>query len=304
MRRLIALSLLASGCASIGDPGVVDRRVLGRTTPGRFIGETAYEVSLTAALDDEAGRLEAAEGRYLLLTRLDGQSADAWSRLGSARCRRGVAQAAVDDAFDHAARVEPRYAPAWVRRGRCALSRGDLVAAARSAARAFAAEPTSPDVSELSIEVARRRGDGAEADRLARGLRALSPSVARRDVRRRAGLPEVDTALLRGRDDDARAAAIQAHLSLTALAVRAAALGRLAVARELAALTPDAPDARIVAYAVDEAAAPTTSIDGASPLALALLRDTLRRRGLGDAAALLPAPTSDDALVRALELRR
>lgn len=301
MRRLIALASLVTGCISLGDPGAVDRRVHGETATGRFVDETAYEVMLTAALDEAAGRYEQAEGRYLLLTRLDGGSADAWSRLGLARCRRGVGRAHVDAAFDEAARVEPEFAPAWERRARCQLSRGEVDAASRSAARAFAAEPTSLDVSSLLIELARRRGDEAEATRLTRGLRVMAPGAVRGGPRAPDGLREVDVALLRGRYDEARAASRAAGLTPPGLALRAAALGRLSFARELAALSPGSADARVAAYAADGAAELVASVDGASPLALALLRDTLSRRGLAEAALLVPRVVSDDPLVRALE---
>ncbi len=302
MRGLIAASLLLlPSCASLGDPTVVDRRVRGETSPGRFVDEIAYEVALTAALDDAAGRLEQAEGRYALLTRLDPASADAWSRLAATRCRRGVGRAHVDDAFARARRAEPNFSPMWARLARCQLSRGELQAANDSASRAFALEPTSPAASELLIELAKRRGDADEVTRLTLGARALglaaSPRRAETPDRRR-----VDGALLRGRYDDARAAARAAGLDTSTLALRAAALGRLTFARELAALTPESVDARVALYAAD----PTgpgmpASLEGASALALALLRQTFARRGLGDAAAALPRPPSDDPLIRALE---
>lgn len=302
MRALIALSLLASGCAALGEPSSVDRRVHGATSPGRFVDEGAYEVALTAAIDDAEGRVERAEGRWALLTRLDPGSADAWSRLASARCRRGVARAHVDAAFERAFGAEPDYAPAWERRARCQLSRGEIAEASESASRAFALEPTSRDVTRLLIELAARRGDEREVARLTLGARALMPGalVSPRPVDD--GVRGVDSALLRARYEDARAAARAAGMAAPTLALRAAALGRLAFARELAALAPDSPDARVAAYAADPAAtAAPPSLDGASALALALLRHTLSRRGLGDAAAALPRASSDDPLVRALD---
>lgn len=328
--RAAVFALSLGGCA---EPGVV-RIVDGRPTLGRAISGQAYALYARAAQREAEGDLEGALRFYEAAAREDPDGAEIWTRVGALRCR--LAPTSADEAFELGKEADPAHAPLFVERARCALHRGDPPAAIAAAERAVALDPDDLDASILRaaaiersgrgeeavhalraltvrhpgraaawlalFDLARRRGDAALALEAARRAREIAPDLAavlRPAVPALAPLAEIDAAL---RADDlgkARRLALRARLPAGELGLRAAALGRAALAREQADLVlgadPADASARIALAAAADLAGDAGALGEAmrsipgrstppSPLARLLFAEVLARRAGADAA--------------------
>ncbi|WP_437804870.1 tetratricopeptide repeat protein [Sorangium sp. So ce1078] len=357
-----ALAALAAfaGCAA---PRVA-RSVDGQIIEGRQIATRAYALYAIGAEAEAHGDLATALEAYELAEDSDPESADIWTRVGSVRCRLGRREAA-DDAFERARAIDPGYEPAHREQARCDLAAGRLEAALGRVDRAILLDPDRDDGILLRAEILRRlgrtgdarlslrallvrrpwsadawralhavaleAGDRAAADEAAGRLRELAARGAAASGPPPSGgsLAELDEALVLGQLRRARRLARDADLPPAEIAVRAAALGRAAEAREQAELVSAADPASasaLVALAVaadlsgdlealtracDALQAPRAA--GAavppSPLARLLLAELLFRRVGRDAALAWlgplppPAPGARDPLSHAIEQR-
>ncbi|WP_437604060.1 hypothetical protein WMF28_21015 [Sorangium sp. So ce590] len=361
--RLAALAALSfgAGCAA---PRVA-RSVDGQIIEGRQIGPHAYALYAIGAESEARGDLAMALQAYELAEDSDPESADIWTRVGSVRCRLDRPEAA-DDAFERARAIDPDYEPAHREQARCDLAAGRLLAALGRVDRAILLDPDRDDGILLRAEILRQlgrtedarlslrallvrrpwsadawrelravalgAGDRAAAEEAARRLRELASrraAASGRPLPPRGPLAELDEALVLGQLRRARRLARDADLPPAEIAVRAAALGRVAEAREQAELVSAADPASASALVALAAAADlggdlealTRACDalnapaggGAavppSRLARLLFAELLLRRVGRDAALAWlgppppPAPGARDPLSHAIEQR-
>ncbi|WP_437494345.1 hypothetical protein WME75_22295 [Sorangium sp. So ce1014] len=360
LAALAALSL-GAGCAA---PRVA-RSVDGQIIEGRQIRPYAYALYAIGAEAEARGNLATALQAYELAEDSDPESADIWTRVGSVRCRLGRPEAA-DDAFERARAIDRDYEPAHREQARCDLAAGRLLAALGRVDRAILLDPDRDDGILLRAEILRRlgrtedarlslrallvrrpgsadawrelravalaAGDRAVAEEAARRLRELASrraAASGRPLSPRGPLAELDEALVLGQLRRARRLARDAELPPAEIAVRAAALGRGAEAREQAELVSAADPASasaLVALAVaadlggdlealtracDALHAPAGGGAAVPPSRLArlLLAELLFRRVGRDAALVWlgplppPAPGARDPLSHAIEQR-
>jgi tetratricopeptide (TPR) repeat protein len=351
---LAVLVSLAAGCAARSP---VTRSVGGRLVRGRFVTDDAYAAYLRGALLEAQGNREAALSAYTEGARHDPDSPELLTKIGALICDRqdATGSAKPGAVFDRAAALDPDYEEAWTERARCHLKRGQLTDAEHAARIAVSLDPDRVEVALLLALVLERQERVEEAARWLQGLVVRNPaSIAAQeamaafaerthdDARRasaeraladlgarmnrktsafkaRASVADVDAAIARGAFDDARRLALAARVSSGALALRAAAVGAAAFAKEQAELVlaadPGDADARVaVAVAADllrdsdalahaMTAAPTARAP-ISPLAGLLMAELLERRVGADAKkawidALGAAPgEGDDSLAR------
>jgi tetratricopeptide (TPR) repeat protein len=350
---LAAIAAIAAitGCA---EPEVV-RVVDGRPEAGRYISDYAYGFFVRGAYAEAQGDLENAERAYQAAAVQDPNSAEIWTRLGALRCRAAPPSAAPPpDAlrdFASAEEADASFAPLHRERARCLVEHGQGPGALAALTRAVALDPSDLETFLLQALALERAGDPDAALRTLRGLtvshpRATAPWLALRDLGKRRGdaplvreaarrarelgatpaqaaeepaVEAVDAALRAGDLAAARHLAKKARLGEAELAVRAAALGRAALAREQAELVlggdPTETSARIALAAAaglsgDEAALARAlgSIPqrhtAPSPLARLLFAELLARRVGADAARAWLGPAGEpgpgvDALLAA-----
>jgi tetratricopeptide (TPR) repeat protein len=322
----LATTLL--GCLS--SPTVV-RLVDGHEVHGRFVRSDAYALFMEGMLAEGHGHLAAAERLYLAAHRRDPQGVSILVRLAAVRCAWGPGgHEPARETFEDALKLDASYAPAYVERARCAMRRGAVAEAEPDARTALSVAPEDPVTSVLLADVLEQLGRGEQAAQVLDGLAFAYPSqrawravasLARRrgdPVRMRvadrrlggrdAGLSvqeEMDQALVRADLPRARDLAAEVGMDAGTLAVRAAALGQWAVAREQARLVLAAEPGHADATAVwlssptpweafrsmDPAVwrrlvtAPAESSRTLSDLAALVLADAIRRRIGSDAAA-------------------
>jgi thioredoxin-like negative regulator of GroEL len=247
------------GCLSA--PAVV-RVVDGHEVHGRFVRSDAYALFMEGMLAEGHGHLAAAERLYLAAHRRDPKGVSILVRLAAVRCAWGPGgHEPARATFEDALKLDASYAPAHVERARCAIRRGALGEAEVDARTALSLAPDDSAVSLLLADVLEQVGRGEQAAQVLDGLAFAHPSqrawqavaslarrrgdavrmraAARRLGGRDAGLPayeEVDEALVRADLSRARDLAGDAGMDAGTLAVRAAALGQWAVAREQARL--------------------------------------------------------------------
>lgn len=312
---LLLVLLTTSGCSFFG-PSTVDRRFHGKTVEGPFVSPEAYAAMTRGSVHEAKGELEAAKRDYGSATRDAPDLAEPWARLGAVLCRLGED---AGPAFRRGASVDPSLATVWMERARCLLLQKRPADAASAANVALRLAPSDVQTSLLLHEMLQAADDRAGATRIFRGMEARWPDDPR--VRALASSLEpavpsardaVDAALRAGDEPRAERLAKAARLPLAALALRAAACGRLSLAARLAALVfradPASSDARVALLVTADLQRDETVfrealgsgplvIDGSpaprlSPLAEALLADLLQRRAqislspsVGDAAA-------------------
>jgi tetratricopeptide (TPR) repeat protein len=346
------------GCA---DPKVV-RIVDGRPETGRFISEGAYALYAYGAEAEARGNLGSALRGFSLAAREDPDSPEVWTRLGTLHCRTGPPGAVPRDAveaFDRAEALDPGFGPLHRERARCLLAHGDAPAALVEAERALALDPddlptalTRGEALERAgqpaearraffaaaarrpaavepwlalVDLARRAGDAALARAAAEHAVALSPALAaslRTTVPDLAPLAAVDAALRAGDLAGAQHRALAARLPGAELALRAAASGHTAMAREQAELVlgadPADASARIALAAAadlsDDLPALAAAMRGIplrstppSRLGRLLFAEILARRTDAEAARAwlgpMPSAASEDPLLAAVETR-
>lgn len=324
----LLLAVSALGCLS---SSTVVRVVDGREVEGRFVRSDAYALFMEGMLAEGHGHLAAAERLYLAAHRRDPEGVSILVRLAAVRCAWGPGgHAPARATFEDALKLDVSYPPTYVERARCAIRRGAMREAESDARTALSLAPEDPVASLLLADVLEQVGRGEQAAQVLDGLALAHPSqrawravaslaqrrgdrvrlraAARRLGGREAGLPaheEVDEALVRGDLPRARDAAGEVHMDAGTLAVRAAALGQWAVAREQArivlAAEPGHPDATAIwlsSPTPGEAfrsmdptvwrrlvTAPAASSRTLSDLAALVLADAIRRRIGQDAAA-------------------
>lgn len=261
---LSALGLVAAGCT----PPTVLRSAGGVVYRGRFISARAYEHYARGSLAEAEGRLDEAVRAYRVTTELDSDGPEGWTRLGAVLCRQGEHDDA-EDAFEEAISADSTFAPAYRERAKCALTHNDAPAAladaqlasildpddaattlvhanalvkaqkVQAAARLLVArllEPTAPR--ELAVrlaELAEQLKDRALAT-FAQDILVRDEDHADFRAPHKTSRADIDEALERGDLPGARKLATRAKTSQGEIALRAAALGRLALAKEQAEL--------------------------------------------------------------------
>lgn len=328
---VLALALFA-GCV---EPSVV-RVIDGRAVSGRFISASAYAYYARGADAEAQGDLPDALRAYESALDED-DSAEIWTRIGAVRCALlGRLGDGVSEAWRRAEALDPELEPLWRERARCDLAGSQLAEALASAERALAFDPDDPGATLALASALDRLGRGPEALRSLRSLALRGPipaaawralhdlatrmgdvgaaEAAARHLGPKSGPPpagacidvprnaaDIDDALNRGEIARARHLALDAHLPLAELAVRAAALTHPTSARSLAELIlaaePRNGSARVALAAAADLSGDLDTLDRAiaaplpadvsppSPLARLVLAELLARR-LG---ALSPA---------------
>lgn len=326
MRALVA-ALCLCALAGCGQEAVV-RVMDGDQVVGRFIDERAYDAYLRGALLEREGQLERAQQAYEQAHDADPGGVAPLVRLGAVRCARGPEHLkAAEQAFEAAARIEPAFAALYAERSRCQLDRGLLVEAERDARRALQLDPRDAETTVAYARVLDRTGRTRDAVHVLAGFviwRPQAPEVwteieaiarkspdavepwvmqlrprraePRSESRAAPRLELVDRAI--GAGDLASARALTTgRMPASAIAVRAAALGRWQIALDEAAMIasadPHDPDARAVLLAAPDveqarrrigADAWSRMIGSAadpsrpSPLAALVLADAIDRR--------------------------
>ena len=312
------------------------RVVDGRPSEGRFISGAAYALFARGAAAEANGALTPALRAFEAAAGEDTESAEIWTRLGALHCRlapEGDVPVSAREAFDRALAADPDHAPGYRERARCLSIRGEAVAAVADAERALALDPDDLDTALVRaaaldragrtedarralrsiaarrpsasqpwrelLALARRTSDAALAQECAERLRALGAATARPLDPGSAALSRIDRAIL---DDDLPAAqklALRQRLPGAEVALRAAALGLPALAREQAELVlgadPGDASARIALVAVADLRGDVGAISrlmqsmprGSSSLSTLgrwLFADVLRRRVSAEAA--------------------
>jgi tetratricopeptide (TPR) repeat protein len=335
LARVVFTLTAALALAGCPDPVVV-RVVDGRSESGRFIGEAAYALFARGAAAEASGNLDGAVRAFSLAAREDPDSPDVWTHLGAVHCRleagEGPLPTAAADAFAHALAADPAYGPLYRERARCLAARGQAQAARADADRALSEDPDNLDTALVRADVLSRAGLRDEALRALRAAAARRPASAEPwraldDLAHRAGdaalareaeghlaalatgstpargapasLSTVDAALRSGDLAEAQRRALALRLPSADLALRAAALGLAALAREQAALVlgadPGDASARIALAAAADLGSDLATLSTAmrsiprrstAPSALGrwLFADVLRRRVGPDAA--------------------
>ncbi len=355
---LLAAATVFAGCV---EPGVV-RIVDGRPEMGRYISEAAYAYYVRGAEAEDAGRLDLAERAYQLASEEDPASPEIWTRLGAVYCRQAAHEgvtalpSAASLAFQRGLLADGGYGPLYRERARCLLRRGAGAAAAEDAERALALDPDDLDTALVRAEALERTGHLDDARRALRASavrrpRAAAPWSALLALARRShdaplaheaalqvaalaspplagGSPElsplaaIDSALRAGDLAEAQRRALHARVPGAEVALRAAALGLAAPAREQAALIlgadPANASARIALAAAANLRGDVSAVGEAmqslpqhstppSPLGRLLLAEVLGRRvDVAAARAWLgpePAPNGDDPLLAATSAR-
>lgn len=314
----VAAAGLGAGCGVLGDD-TVTRRVHGHTHVGHFVSEDAYLAYAEGAIAEARGEHDRALAAYQRAADEDPRSADPWTRIAAVRCARGDATDATEAAFARAMSRDATYAPAFAERARCRLSRGDAERALGDAETAVRLDPSDPTTTLGLAACLRALGRDGEAARWLRGLRAHAPGEPRAQAElsaltASAGAPErrplsdVDAALAASDLSRARRAAA-GKLSSAELALRAAALGAMSLAREQALLVlgaePTSADARVALLVAGDALADASAVERAlsavpertappSALAALLLREVLSRRAGEGAAEAIAIPNADE----------
>jgi hypothetical protein len=120
------VALTSWGCAALQP--VVERRVDGVTTDGRFIEAEAYTWYALAALREARGEWQPALALYEHAFDLDDRGPELRTRIGAMACKlRRDKQA--DRAFAAAARADAAYGPLWFELATCRKLRGDWAGA-------------------------------------------------------------------------------------------------------------------------------------------------------------------------------
>lgn len=307
----------SSGCSLFG-PTTVDRRFHGKTVEGPFVSPSAYEAMVRGSVHEAKGELAEARRAYALAARAAPDLAEPLARLGAVLCRLGEDP---EPSFERATSLDPELATVWMERARCALHRGQPTDGAAFAVVAMKRAPGDVATSLLVHECLVARGDPAGPELVRAQMRARWPDDPRvialeKRVSAKPATPReaLDDALRGGDDDAAERVAKAARWPLSSLALRAAAWGRLPLARRLAELVfradPRSADARVALLVAadlqrDEAAfrealgagSLVDAIDGhPSPLGEALLVDVVRRR-TRVVLATAPQTPDDDPLV-------
>jgi tetratricopeptide (TPR) repeat protein len=332
---VLALALAVFGCRF--EPATVTRLASGVPVDGRYVPPEAYAAYARGSLLEARGDVPGALAAYESALDEDPDSPEILARIGAMQCR--LSQRA-GDGWAHAARqsfsralaIDPEVSAAWLERARCAEQGNRLDEALGAAARAAALDPASNEAALLVIDVAEESGKIELArvwlDSLAVALpvsrttwlRLAAFAARHRDagrlLRARRGLrasrggepPELllDESLSTGNLEQARHAAIALRLPPGRLAIRAALVGALEVARAQSELVlradPDDSDAWAAALLVAslEPGAPRLSAllarppEDPTPLgpeALAVLTEIVARVAGADAKAALQSVT-------------
>jgi Tfp pilus assembly protein PilF len=146
-----AFAALTGACAHAP---AVERAYGVRVIQGRFIEPRAYAAFLRATLAEVNGDTKGALAAYGEAARLDPSAPEIWTRIGSVRCQADAHDPQADASFSRALTLEATYARAWAAKARCALSRGDLVAARTAARRATELDPGADGANVLLARTA------------------------------------------------------------------------------------------------------------------------------------------------------
>jgi tetratricopeptide (TPR) repeat protein len=345
-----AAALALAGCGTQTVVRIVD----GKPEEGRFISPAAYAYYARGADAQARGDLGGAQRAFELAIAHDPASPEIWTRLGALRCATapppGVPRNALL-AFERAGALDPGSGPLHRELARCLLARGDASSALVEAERALSLDPDDLATALVRADALERTGRLDDARWALRATAARRPTAAepwlallalarRTDddalareaeghvaerggvVRDPSPLAAVDAALQAGDLAGAQRRALQARLPGAEVALRAAAMGRAALAREQAALVlgadPADASARIALAAAADLAGDEAALGEAmraiprrvtppSRLGRLLFAEVLGRRvGPGAARAWLGpevGPGSKDPLLAATEAR-
>jgi len=226
----------------------------GHVVEGRAIDEEAYAASLRAGIDDAEGDREHALEELERALGADPDSPELLARYGEIACRPGRDGPARPGpalaALSRAIALDATYAPAWLGRARCLSLLGRQHEALTAAVVAAENDPSDPRATEFVAELLFAAGQPADAWAWLDGLATLEPnsreaqrallSAALREhdvVRERlarealnklgeqapnAAASALSDAVARADLSAARRAALDLHLSSSALALRLA----------------------------------------------------------------------------------
>ena len=281
----LAPALLLGGCLG---GGTVTRIVDGRVEEGRAINEEAYAASLRAGIDDATGDRQRALDELERALAADPDSPELLARYGELSCRVGrdgpARPGPALSALSRAIALDPTYAPAWLGRARCLSLLGRGREALAAAVNAAENDPIDVPATEFVAQLLFAAGQPADAWAWLDGLATLQPMsreaqhallsaamheqdatrerVARDALARlgeyapNAAASALTDAIARADLPAARRAALDLHLSSSALALRlakAAPLLGLEQASSVLAADPSASDAWIAGLtAADE----------------------------------------------------
>lgn len=167
--ELLGLLVATTSCG-----GSVLRVEDGNVHEGRPIQAAAYAAYLQGRLDESEGHWVEAEASYRRVIELDGDSAEAWARLGWLSCEQAPQRA--EESFEHARRISPHLNRLWLLRARCARLQHKYDRAREYAEQALISGPTNSETSEALAEICVAQGDLQRARAVAWGLVALDPS--------------------------------------------------------------------------------------------------------------------------------
>jgi len=312
------LALWVAGCG-LG-AGTVTRVSNGVAVEGRYVPPEAYAAYAKAAFLEARGEDAAALAQYELALEDDSDAPEILSRIGAVQCRLSKREG---DGWSHAARktlaralaLNPTLSVAWLERARCAERTGKLEEALSFAERAALLDPTSESAALLFVDYAEKTGridlartwlDAMVVDEpvaQTTWLRFAAFAARQRDAgrvhRARVALralggsepPELrlDDSLTHGNLEGARRAAVDLRLTPGKLALRAADLGALELARAQSELVIDADP--------DDSDAWTAALLGAL-----LEHDSARFERVLSAAPAEPTPPSAETLRALSEL--
>jgi tetratricopeptide (TPR) repeat protein len=226
----------------------VTRIASGRDASGGWIPPEAYAAYLEGTIAETQGDAAAAARAYERTITEDPEAAEAWARLGAARCLQAPTQA--DRAFARARSLAVDLEDAWLAKAECELKRGNAARAVESAERALALGPSDPEASRALSSALEAAGQPERARRIRHALaleRNVGPPLAPQNDSELA----VERALDHGDVTSARAAARAARWPDAEVALRALGMGRPDLAARIAELSlvsdPGDASARIAA---------------------------------------------------------
>jgi tetratricopeptide (TPR) repeat protein len=160
----------------------VDRLDAGRAWRGRPIPALSYAWYARGAHLEARGQLEQAEAAYVEAAQLDPESGALWARVGALRCLRGAT--GTTSAFKRAWETNNDRTAVLVARGQCALRSRRPADAEADGRAAVARAPRSIDANLLVVDALVAQGKEDEGVRWLDALAAYLPGARRVQTRR------------------------------------------------------------------------------------------------------------------------
>jgi tetratricopeptide (TPR) repeat protein len=237
-RALAALCLLLTSACGAGS--TVERAYDGHVVQGRSIDADAYAFFLGGAISEAAGNPSGALVDYERVTRIDGRSPEAWTRVGAMRCALRPSDPKADEAFARALRIDPRYAGAWAAKARCASARNDPAGTLDAARRAAELDPSADGANALLARAGTAVHDEGTRDALVALTATARDRVAAWDALANWASARGDVALWARALEALVAIAPARREAVARAAEELAGAGEIGAARSVAAAAADA----------------------------------------------------------------